>query len=121
MSSVRNLIQRLATERVSIAAATANAEADVQAQTVKLESALQELNLLREQCEELRRRQAEALGNQMSVEKRLSQAALERHSLLSAIEETRRSIAQLSNEKDEVQASLRAAVAESAGEHTKQV
>lgn len=121
VSSVRGLIQRLATERVSIAAATANAEADVQAQTAKLEAALEELNVLRAQCEELRRRHGEALANQSSVEQRLSQAAAERQALLSSIEDTRRTIAQLTNEKDVVHGELRDATAESAAEKERQV
>ena len=118
--SIRALIQRLVTERVSIAAATANAEADVQAQTSKLEAALEELAVLSSQCEELRRRHTEALHNHGSVEKRLSQAGVERQSLLTSIEDTRRNITQLSSDKDAVQAEMRTVAAKGAAEIMKQ-
>lgn len=121
VSSVRSLIQKLATERVSVSAAAANAEADVQAQAAKLEAALQELNTLKDQCQDLRQRHDEALKNRGSVEQRLSQAAVERQSLLSSIEDIRRSIAQLTAEKDAVQGEISDVSASTAAEREKQV
>ena len=121
VSSVRNLIQKLATERVSVSAAAANAEADVQAQAAKLEAALHELNDLKDQCQELRQRHDEALKNRSSVEQRLSQAAVERQSLLSSIEDARRSIAELTSEKDVVHGEIGAVSARTAAEKEKQV
>jgi peptidoglycan hydrolase CwlO-like protein len=115
------LIQRLATERVSISAATANAEADVQAQTTKLSAALEELTVLRTQLEELRKRHTDALENQGSVEKRLSQTGAERQTLLTSIEDTRRSISQLTSDKDVLQSEIRGVAAEGGAESARQV
>lgn len=121
MSSVRGLIQRLATERVSIAAAAANAEADVLAQNAKLQAALEELGVLRAQCDELRQRHGEALENRGTVEKRLSQAAVERQSLLSSIDDTRRSITQLTSDRDAAHNGLTELAAKTGAERERQV
>ncbi len=44
VSGLKGLVQRLAQERVSLSAVTANAEADVSAAAAKLDGALTELN-----------------------------------------------------------------------------
>ena len=102
-------------------AAVANAEADVQAQTKKLEAALEELNSLRYQCDELRRQHSEALQHQSSVEKRLAHATVERQTLLASIEDVRRTINQLNSDKDAVQLELRNQAADISSTEAKKV
>lgn len=77
--------------------------------------------MLSAQCEELRRRHSEALLNQGSVEKRLSQVGIEKQTLLVSIEDTRRNITQLMNDKDLIQVELREVGGDIAKERATQV